>query len=60
MKRKGFPLRLSPEVYAALRRWADDDLRSANAQIEFILIGALKQAGRWPPPASDGEGEPDL
>jgi len=46
MKRKGFPLRLRPEVYAAIRRWANDDLRSMNAQIEFLLMRMLRQAGR--------------
>lgn len=46
MKRKGFPLRLRPEVYAAIRRWANDDLRSMNAQIEFLLMRMLQQAGR--------------
>ena len=45
-KRKAFPLRLSPSIYAALRRWADDELRSVNAQIEFLLRQALRDAGR--------------
>ena len=46
--RKNFPLRLDPEVYEALRVWADDELRSVNAQIEFLLVRALRQAGRAP------------
>jgi len=46
--RKGFPLRLSPEVYDALQRWASADLRSVNAQIEFLLRRALVDAGRLP------------
>ena len=46
--RKGFPLRLSPEVYDALQRWASADLRSLNAQIEFLLRRALAEAGRLP------------
>ena len=47
-ERKNFPLRLDPEVYEALRRWADDELRSVNAQIEFLLARALRDAGRAP------------
>jgi hypothetical protein len=50
--RKSFPLRLDPKVYAALQRWASADLRSLNAQIEFLLRRALKEAGRLP-----GEGD---
>ena len=45
-ERKNYPLRLDPEVYEALRRWADDELRSVNAQIEFLLSRALRDAGR--------------
>ena len=47
-RRKNYPLRLDPEVYAAIERWASDDLRSVNAQIEFALRLALKQVGRMP------------
>ncbi len=46
--RKNYPLRLDPEVYEALRVWAGDDLRSVNAQIEFLLVRALRQEGRAP------------
>ena len=45
-QRKAFPLRLNPAVYEALQKWADADLRSLNAQIEFLLRRALQQAGR--------------
>jgi len=45
-ERKNFPLRLDPEVYEALRVWADDEMRSVNAQIEFLLARALRDAGR--------------
>lgn len=45
-RRKRFLLRVDPQVYAALERWAADELRSVNAQIEFALRGALRQAGR--------------
>lgn len=46
-ERKGFLLRIEPHVLAALRRWADDEFRSVNAQIDFVLRKALKDAGRW-------------
>jgi hypothetical protein len=45
-ERKKLLLRLDPAVYDALARWAADDLRSVNAQIEYALRMALKQAGR--------------
>lgn len=48
MKRDAFLLRIDPEILAALRRWADDDLRSLNAQIDFLLRRSLKEAGRLP------------
>ncbi len=47
-QRKPFLLRLDPTVYDALQRWANTELRSLNAQIEFVLRGALQQAGRLP------------
>lgn len=47
-ERKSYPLRLDPEVYEAVRRWAEDDLRSVNAQIEFLLARALRETGRAP------------
>ena len=61
-QRKAFPLRLDPAVFDALQRWADSDLRSVNAQIEFLLRRALQQAGRLSRPKTDAEqqqtGEP--
>jgi hypothetical protein len=45
-ERKKLLLRLDPEVYDAVARWAADDLRSVNSQIEFALRKALKEAGR--------------
>ena len=45
-ERKPFLLRIDREVLEAVQRWADDDLRSLNGQIEFILRRALKEAGR--------------
>ncbi|MEU9523613.1 hypothetical protein [Streptomyces sp. NPDC048224] len=47
-QRKQVLLRLDPHVYEALARWAGDELRSANAQIEFLLRRALAEAGRLP------------
>ena len=47
-QRKAFPLRLDPAIHEALQRWADFELRSVNAQIEFLLRRALQQAGRLP------------
>jgi hypothetical protein len=49
-ERKGFPLRLSPEIYDALQRWAAADFRSVNGQIEYLLRCALQDAGRLPSP----------
>ena len=47
-ERKAFLVRLDPQMYEALQRWADAELRSVNAQIEFALRGALRDAGRLP------------
>jgi hypothetical protein len=47
-ERKQILLRLDPAVYDALARWAGDELRSTNAQIEFLLRRALGEAGRLP------------
>ncbi|MEW2437523.1 hypothetical protein AB0952_25775 [Streptomyces caniferus] len=47
-RRKQVLLRLDPSIHDALTRWADDELRSANAQIEFLLRKALSEAGRLP------------
>jgi hypothetical protein len=47
-ERKGVPLRLDPAVHGALAAWANDELRSRNAQIEFLLRDALAKAGRMP------------
>ena len=45
-ERKSYPLRLDPAVHAAIERWAADELRSVNAQIEFLLRRAVTEAGR--------------
>jgi hypothetical protein len=44
--RRSFLLRIDPEVLDAVQRWANDDLRSLNGQVEFLLRAALRQAGR--------------
>lgn len=46
--RKTIPLRLDPRIHAALSRWAADDLRSLNGQIDYLLRQALRDAGRLP------------
>jgi len=59
--RKAVLLRLDPKVHAALQKWAADELRSLNAQIEFLLRQALKRAGRLPAGLEEdsAEGEAD-
>ncbi len=63
---KRFLLRLDPGLFEALRRWANDDLRSINAQIEYLLTDQARRAGRLPhrrsreipdatPPEDDGQ-----
>ena len=46
MAKKAYPLRINESVLAAMQRWADDDLRSINAQIEYVLREALVKSGR--------------
>lgn len=48
MARESFLLRTDPKVLDALRRWAEDELRSANGQLDFIIRKALRDAGRMP------------
>ena len=58
MARKGtFLLRTDPAVLDALRRWANDELRSMNGQIEFVLRRALADAGRLKPKGEEREDE---
>ena len=45
-EKKAYPLRISAAVLDAMQRWSDDDLRSVNAQIEYVLREALRKAGR--------------
>ena len=57
-ERKKVLLRLDPAVHDALARWAADELRSTNAQIEFLLRRALTEAGRMPREAGEQEATP--
>ena len=50
MKRKTFPLRINEEILMALQRWANDDVRSVNGQIEFVLRQSLIASGRYKAP----------
>ena len=53
-EKKAYPLRINAEILSAAQRWADDELRSLNAQIEYVLRDALRKAGRLPD--ADGAG----
>jgi hypothetical protein len=58
--RKQYPLRIDPEIWAAVEKWAADEMRSSNAQMEWILRDALRRAGRLPKkgqPAGDDPGD---
>ena len=52
-EKKAYPLRINAEVLDALQRWADDELRSVNAQIEYVLRDALRKADRLKKPDED-------
>ncbi|GIX36162.1 MAG: hypothetical protein KatS3mg126_1941 [Lysobacteraceae bacterium] len=54
-EKKAFPLRINEQVLAAMQRWAEDDLRSLNAQIEYVLRQALRRAGRLPSPTAGAD-----
>jgi hypothetical protein len=51
-EKKAYPLRINAEILTAAQRWADDELRSLNAQIEYLLRDALRKAGRLPDKSS--------
>ena len=57
--RKSFALRIDSKTLEAMQRWAKDDLRSLNAQIEFVLRGALRQSGRLRSNEADADGDAD-
>lgn len=59
-EKKAYPLRINADVLAAAQRWADDELRSLNAQIEYVLRDALRRSGRLKgPDAPDTENTDD-
>ncbi|HHZ17160.1 MAG TPA: toxin-antitoxin system HicB family antitoxin [Peptococcaceae bacterium] len=60
--KKNFPLRIDPVIFAAIERWAADELRSVNGHIEYLLRESLRKAGRLPQkeqlnPGQDSEKE---
>jgi len=57
-EKKAYPLRISADVLDAVQRWANDELRSANAQIEYVLRDALRKAGRLKAEESRAPGAP--
>jgi hypothetical protein len=56
-ERKAFLIRVDPALLESLQRWADDDLRSLNAHIEFLLRDALRRSGRKPAKSAHREQE---
>ena len=54
--KKAYPLRINAAVLDAVQRWADDELRSVNAQIEYVLRDALRKSGRMKAPPDDTGG----
>lgn len=50
--RKSFPLRIQPELFEVLERWAGDEFRSVNGQIEYLLMEAARKTGRLKPKSS--------
>lgn len=55
MSKKSFVLRIDEETYKALEKWAGDEFRSVNGQIEWLIDKALKDSGRKKPPAPGGK-----
>ncbi|GGA77361.1 hypothetical protein GCM10011521_14560 [Arenimonas soli] len=54
-EKKAYPLRINTKVLDAVQRWADDELRSVNAQIEYVLREALRKQGRLKKPEENGD-----
>ena len=58
-EKRSFPLRIGVDVLLAMQRWSDDELRSLNAQIEYVLRDALRKAGRLKKPDDATVSPPD-
>lgn len=58
-EKKAYPLRISAVVLDAMQRWSDDELRSLNAHIEYVLRDALRKAGRLKPGNSEPVADDD-
>jgi len=58
--KKSFVLRMDPEVSNALERWASDEFRSMNGQIEYLLSQALKKAGRLPVKKENADNQKEI
>jgi len=58
-EKKRFLLRIDPEIYEAIQRWAADEWRSVNGQIEYLLREALRRAGRLPARGTGHQSERD-
>ncbi len=56
-EKKAYPLRINAAILAEVQRWADDELRSVNAQIEYVLREALRRTGRLKPAGTENEDE---
>ncbi|MGE5390865.1 MAG: hypothetical protein ACM3PE_07360 [Deltaproteobacteria bacterium] len=54
-QKKSFLLRIDPNIYAALEKWADDEFRSVNAHVEYLLRESLKKTGRLGKPSIPAE-----
>ena len=60
MAKKQFPLRIDPVLFEVIERWAADEFRSINAQIEFLLRASARKAGRLPKKARDPNEENNI
>ena len=56
-EKKAFVLRIDPEKMEAIEKWAADEFRSTNGQLEWIIDQALKKAGRWRNPGYERQGK---
>lgn len=59
-KKKAFALRINDDMFKAIEKWATDEFRSTNGQIEYILMQALKNANRHPKQSNNNSKESDI